>query len=1033
MEKEKQFKCIICGKPLSSVYQYHKHNVRQHTNVQLSRAILKLQQLQLPLTDPASDEEEDEDEEEERRKLELDMADVLDLPIKCELLDEEVIELGPTDNADNLQVKSRLVKNPHGTKQQSRQIIEFQELPPCYINPAIEDPEAIVVKFNRELVMALDNTQASVCTTFPQKNRTPNRNLRAMWKSTIEIPDPVAFAKNYSHVESRSHDKYVMQKVILREDPPKRGRGRPRKAFKSLSYLQTERKTGDHSKSNDYMEDENMEDLEDSLILSDNEDDEKSAAVPNVVRSRSGRVIKTKKEDGAFKYYDIPGQEILDHEELSSHAEWKGVNQTKQKVKFKRKLKSLNDGICDQVSVYDVDNPSIKNSSTLLVNSGSANAEVVKVESSETEECVSMPIITHHIDDSYEQVGSSKSVRISNLNFECLLCFRSFNSKEDWEKHTQEHLSDSVAKTGDILNSSSSLVPENLLNISETGRNVEDKERNLPFSSMANSEDNKESNTEDGANSSEMLDISLEQENQVSNQCSVCNVIFYSKEELKAHSHDSPHECNFCFKKYQSRLNLETHIKKYHEETEWMKYKCATCGKSFGFLLALERHMKEHNPNQKFCCDQCGKVFKNLANLKNHIPLHTKDEVYECPYCPKIYYIKYSYEKHLKTHECNPQYHCDICDRKFIEKKQFELHLERHQISGSHGRSKDFKCNNCGDIKTKCELDLLGITDVGHHKTCVVCGKGLYKKFRYVVDNLETTPFPMKDERQREQCKWCGKFVLNLSRHIRNTHLGNDYVSCDLCGLALTKASLPSHKNRKHGGSKVTCDHCNQTFKNVMCLREHMAKVRRKEDPSRSVCKFCKESISVDNWKEHMTKHKSKCSDCGAAHFSTHEEFLAHLDSCRRCSNCNLSTFVSREEYLNHIEICSSGIDVITSNLDSANEQEVVTSIFAIVDGDTCEICGLMSSDPESLAQHIADEHPEAIPASHVFGDSSMISEAILYACPQDTCGAIVTSKDLLKIHMSSVHNLPVGGEDSGVANDTQRFVYSPVGFKSLM
>ncbi|XP_066952102.1 zinc finger protein 227-like isoform X1 [Macrobrachium rosenbergii] len=1032
MEKEKQLKCIICGKPLSSVYHYHKHNVRQHSLVELSRSILKLQELQLPLTDPTSDEDEDE-EEEERRRLELDMADVLDLPIKCELMDEEVIELGPTENADDLQVKSRLVKNPNNTKQESRQIIEFQEFPPCYINPAIEDPDAIVVKFNRELVMALDNTQASVCTTFPQKNKFPNRNLRAVCKRNIEIPDPVAFAKDYSQIGSHTYDKYIMQKVILREDPPKRGRGRPRKTLKPMAYLQTEGKTRGLDRSNEGMEDEDMEDLEDPLLLSDNEDDEKSATVPNVIRSRSGRVIKTKKGDSTFKYYGIPGQ-TLEHEELSSHAEWRDVSQNKVKVKFKRRRKPLGDGISEQVHVDNMDNPAVKNSSTVLVSNGGANNDVVKVELSEMEEGVSMPVITHHVeDDNYEQIGTSKSVDITDENFECLLCFRSFCSK-DWEKHTQEHLTDSVAKSGDMLNSSSSVDPEKLLNSDEKERNIDDKEeRSSPFSAVESDLNNKESSTEVETKSSGISGIPPEQENQVSHQCSLCNVTFHSKEEYKAHSHDSPHECNFCGKKYQSRLNLETHIKKYHEETEWMKYKCATCGKSFGFLLALERHMKEHNPNQKFCCDQCGKVFKNLANLKNHIPLHTRDEVYECPHCPKIYYIKYSYEKHLKTHECNPQYHCDICDRKFIEKKQFEVHLERHQISGSHGRSKDFKCNSCGDIKTKSDLDLVGITDIGHHKTCVVCGKGLYKKYRYIVDHHESTSFPMKDERQREQCKWCGKYVLNLSRHIKNTHLGNDYVSCDLCGMVVTKASLPSHKNRKHGGSKVTCDHCNQTFKNVMCLQEHRTKVRRKEDPSRNVCKFCKESVSADNWKEHMTKHKSKCSDCGAAHFSTHEEFLAHLDSCRRCSNCNLSTFVSREEFLNHIEICSSGIDVITSSLDSANEQEVVTSIFAIVDGNTCEICGLMFSDPESLAQHIADEHPETIPASHVFGDSSMISEAILYACPKDTCGAIVTSKDLLKSHMSSVHNVPVGGDDPGVTDDTQRYLYSSVGFKSLM
>lgn len=63
-------------------------------------------------------------------------------------MDEEVIELGPTDNADNLQIQSRLVKNEHEINQHSRQVIEVKENnpPPCYINPAVEDPDAIVVR-----------------------------------------------------------------------------------------------------------------------------------------------------------------------------------------------------------------------------------------------------------------------------------------------------------------------------------------------------------------------------------------------------------------------------------------------------------------------------------------------------------------------------------------------------------------------------------------------------------------------------------------------------------------------------------------------------------------------------------------------------------------------------------------------------------------------------------------------------------------------------------------------------------------------
>ena len=44
--------CIICGKYMISVNRYHKHNIKKHTLVELSRAILKLRHLTLPRQDP---------------------------------------------------------------------------------------------------------------------------------------------------------------------------------------------------------------------------------------------------------------------------------------------------------------------------------------------------------------------------------------------------------------------------------------------------------------------------------------------------------------------------------------------------------------------------------------------------------------------------------------------------------------------------------------------------------------------------------------------------------------------------------------------------------------------------------------------------------------------------------------------------------------------------------------------------------------------------------------------------------------------
>ncbi|XP_042230295.1 zinc finger protein 569-like isoform X2 [Homarus americanus] len=1030
-----QLECVICGVMLPSVHDYHQHNIRHHSADQLSRAILKLRNLQVSFNDlPTGDDDwtkgrrmiKVEDEVDDGQEIHLDMTEALGLPLKVDLMDEEVIELGPTDNADHLQVQSRLVKNSQERRQQSRQVIEVKENhpPPCYINPAIEDPDAIVVKFNRELVMAQDsNSRPSVCPEdYPsssRKNRPINRQMRAVVKTTIEIPNPDAFIMDYRKAMSRSNDKYVMKNVNVMDSPQKKRRGRPRKVPPESSSVYvpatvTRRKAvGGESEFSEEDDEDDLEALADPPLFSDDEDEEASAVIPNITRTRSGRAIKIKKEDGTFKYYDMPGRHQWDMETLSGSNDWdeEAAPPTLVRGRRGRKRKLVNESAAvapESTGNSDISNSAhVKNSeSTLLVDIKRENLDDCSIDNLMKED-LSMPTTDQIVEDSNEFDKSSISETFNG--YECFLCFKTFNFKEDCEKHIHEHLRKVVADSSDATVASSSHTFDEKLSDDCDDVNIKDGNNASLLSSKGGetiainvNEDSVKSEYNSSAN---LGTQDIKCTGNESFICSVCNEDFHSQTALQEHTHESVCKCDLCGKKYQNRISLQTHIKRYHEDTDWMKFKCATCGKNFGFLTALERHMKEHNPNQKFCCDQCGKVFKSLTNLKNHIPLHTKDEVYECPYCPKRYYIKYSYDKHLRTHLCAPKFHCEVCDKNFSEKKHFAIHLKRHQTGGSLGRSKNFKCNNCGDIKTPTELDIVSEADSGHHKKCLECGKGLYKRF--MIENMDTSSLLTKTDKPREQCKICGKFVLNLHRHVKYTHLANEYVPCDACGVVVTKGSLPAHKNRKHGGSAVMCDHCNRVFKNIMCLREHLTKVRRKEDPTKNICKFCKEVVAPDVWKEHMMKHTTKCNDCGASNFPTHEEFMAHIESCRRCSNCGMTDFTSRGDFLAHIEMCGSSIDIMTGTLDSSNDQEVVTSIFAIVDESTCcETCGEVFEDQSSLAHHITEAHPNALSSGHILDQSAMINEAILYACPQDACGVIVASKELLKDHVITVHNL---------------------------
>ncbi|CAL4122483.1 unnamed protein product, partial [Meganyctiphanes norvegica] len=954
------------------------------------------------------------------------LAQMLGISLKSDYMSEEIIELGPTDNSDNLIIQRRQMKNVQEAAQHTRQVIEVKENhpPPCYINPQVDDPDAIVVKFNNELVLALDKKvpQASIQSHQPRKQRGASR--RAVAKTYIEVPDPAKFALDYCNALSQTHNKYNMQIVSMAEEPvvkSKRGRkkfiGSRGSAIKRMTKGSAIFRGGGKSSKlfTDDMTDEEVDDPFDSYIdaplLSDDELEEASAIVPPVKKTRSGRTVKVKKEDGTFSYYDMSSHGDAAEETESTILEESLPDKREQPVKYKRGRKRKNIDDEDDDPTFDLSKFNIRN---------------IKSEKTVTD-CVTKEMKGVKLKKETDQDVTDSTEKF--LDFE-----RSYQDMPD------------LGITNEIMENE----PEDCTNIvvdEETGRSrvVTPPKMIDKIFDLGTPEHNKnletllDLNTPDSKNNKNLhkeesillenvkvidpsSDITGDSNGEISFHVSSRDNGKYNDDDFREETGSSTenfHECNVCGKQYQTRINLHAHFKKYHQDTEWMKFKCATCGRNFGFLSALERHMKEHNPNQKFCCEQCGKVFKSLVNLKNHIPLHTKDEVYECPYCPKQYYVKHSYDKHVKTHIVAPKFHCAICNKHFIEKKHFESHLVRHQTGGNLGRSKDFRCNNCGDMKSPSDLSIVGELDSGHHKTCLICGKGLYKK--YMIENIGFTQAPPKEERQREQCKICGKWVLNLSRHVRYTHLENEYVPCDICNMVVTKNSLPAHKNRKHAAMPVTCDHCDRTFKNIMCLQEHMAKVRRREDPSKNVCKFCKVVVSLDKWKEHMAKHNKKCSDCGASDFPTQEEFLSHLESCQRCSNCGQSTFASRQEFLSHIEMCSSGIDIITSSLDSPSEQEVVTSIFAIVDENLCcQNCGDLFADEESLANHIMLEHPEdealsGVELSVVSASSAaeLLDSGILYACPADSCGGILTSEQQLKEHMQehhqTIHSLELG------------------------
>jgi len=88
-------------------------------------------------------------------------------------------------------------------------------------------------------------------------------------------------------------------------------------------------------------------------------------------------------------------------------------------------------------------------------------------------------------------------------------------------------------------------------------------------------------------------------------------------------------------------------------------HRCTKCGKSFGRLSLLNRHMKLHSGIKPWACTVCGWRFLQRYNLK----------------------------KHMMTHSQNKPHKCGECDASFSEGSQLRNHLVKQHNQGTSNTS----------------------------------------------------------------------------------------------------------------------------------------------------------------------------------------------------------------------------------------------------------------------------------------------------------------------------------------------------------
>ena len=282
-------------------------------------------------------------------------------------------------------------------------------------------------------------------------------------------------------------------------------------------------------------------------------------------------------------------------------------------------------------------------------------------------------------------------------------------------------------------------------------------------------------------------------------------------------------KCSFCFKDFDSFVQMTAHCKNTHNEIGYL----SCCDKKFKRRLDIYRHIMEHKyPQEKLTCDQCNKKFKTGRILKIH-----KQEVH--------------------TEESERQFACDKCPKRFYHNYNLKQHLASSHIDSTTERSFICGIENCG--KAFINRNRLKLHEKGHDQSyeivCDICSRVLRGKHTF-EQHLKTHDESYVEK--KEQCNICGQWVKRLKKH-QASHVMLE-LQCNYCNKVVhTKNALNKHIIYYHKTiSKFECSLCEKSFKKKESLREHMA------GHTGDVLYTCPYCPSTFNSSANMHRHKKR-------------------------------------------------------------------------------------------------------------------------------------------------------------------------------